>query len=143
MEEIAAYKGCFVCGQENVDGLKAKFVYDGERALTEIVANQKFEGYKGIYHGGILATLLDEVMIKAVLAHGVFAVTAEMTLRYKRPVNTGERIRFIGRVVSHKGRLYQTEGEALGDDGRPYAVATGICIEAKPELRGKLAESIE
>jgi uncharacterized protein (TIGR00369 family) len=143
MEEIAAYKGCFVCGQENVKGLQAKFSYDGEQALTELIAIEQFEGYKGIYHGGILATMLDEVMIKAVLARGVFAVTAEMTVRFKRPVKTGERIRFSGRIVSHKGRVYYTEGEALGEDDRPCAVATGICVEAKPGLKEQLIQSID
>jgi uncharacterized protein (TIGR00369 family) len=143
MKEIAAYKGCFVCGRENINGLQAKFVYDGEQAFTELIAGEQFEGYKGIYHGGILATLLDEVMIKAVLARGVFAVTAEMTVRYKRPVKTGEKIRFVGRVVSHKGRLYHTEGEAVGEDDQPYATSTGICLEAKPDLKTKLIESID
>lgn len=143
MKEILSYKKCFVCGQQNLHGLKARFHFDGERALTKIVASEEFEGYQGLYHGGILATLLDEVMIKAILARGIFAVTAEMTIRFKRPVTTGDRIRFVGRVVSVKGRLYSTEGEALGDDGVAYATASGLYLEAKPGLKDLLTRSLE
>jgi uncharacterized protein (TIGR00369 family) len=143
MKEIVAYRKCFVCGRENDGGLKAKFFYDGERAITEVIASAQFEGYKGLYHGGILAALLDEVMIKAVLARGIFAVTAEMTIRYKRPIKTGERVRLIGKITSHKGRLYLTDGEALGDDDLPFATATGSYIEAKPDLKDQLTDSLE
>ncbi len=143
MKEIVSYKKCFVCGLQNAGGLKARFLFDGTQAFTEMTASEQFEGYQGIYHGGILATLLDEVMIKAILARGIFAVTAELTVRFKRPVTTGDRIRFSGKVTSVKGRLYATEGEAVGDDERPYATATGLYMEAKPELRDRLKTSVE
>ena len=68
MEEIAKYSHCFVCGPENQIGLKARFFFDGHKAHTTVTADERFVGYHGIYHGGLLATLLDEVMIKAILA---------------------------------------------------------------------------
>ncbi len=142
MKEILAYKKCFVCGVENEIGLQAKFYDVDGIAQTEFITPSQFEGYKGLFHGGILATLLDEVMIKAVLARGIFAVTAEMTVRYKLPVPTGARVRFIGKIVAVKGRMYSTEGEALGDDGQVYAVASGVYLEAKPEMKEKLKGSV-
>jgi len=142
MKEVLKYKNCFVCGDQNSTGLQAKFFFDGEKAITEITANDQFEGYAGIYHGGILSTLLDEVMIKAILAQDKYAVTAEMTIRYHRPARVGDRIRFHGRLLEQKGRMYITTGEALGDDDKPYATATGKYIEAKPSLRNELLKSI-
>jgi len=143
MEEVLSYPGCFVCGGKNLHGLKAKFLYDGENAFAEFIATESFEGYKGIFHGGIVASLLDEVMIKTILARNIFAVTAEMTVRFRHPIRTGERIRFVGRVTESKGRLFSTEGEAVGDDGTIYATATGIYLEAKPNLKDELLQSLE
>ncbi|UCE24600.1 MAG: PaaI family thioesterase, partial [Candidatus Zixiibacteriota bacterium] len=68
MREIAAYTGCFICGQKSRVGLKARFFWDGEKAFCDITADEKYAGYKDIFHGGIAAALLDEVMIKALLA---------------------------------------------------------------------------
>ena len=143
MKEIVKYSGCFVCGDQNPHGLQARFYYDGDRAVTEVVADETFEGYRGIYHGGILAALLDEVMIKAILAENRYVVTVEMTIRYHKAVRTGDRIRFSGRRIGNKGRLFLTEGEALGDDDKPFATATGKYVEAKEDFREELLKSLD
>lgn len=143
MGEIPKYAGCFVCGDHNAIGLKAKFNLEGDVAVTEVVAGALFEGYKSIYHGGILATLLDEVMIKAILACGVFAVTAEITVRYHLLVKTGDRIRFRGWITEQKGRIYRTEAEALSVTGEKYASAKGTCVEGNATLKAQLQESLE
>ena len=58
---------CFVCGQENTDGLQLKFSYssDGGKVETRFVPDAKYQGWKEVLHGGIIMTLLDEVMAKA------------------------------------------------------------------------------
>jgi uncharacterized protein (TIGR00369 family) len=142
MQEIVRYRHCFVCGDDNRHGLQARFYYDGGQAVTEITAGEAFEGYRGIYHGGIISTLLDEVMIKAILARDVYAVTVEISVRFFKPVAVGEKLRFTGRVTGTKGRLFLTEGEALGPNGEQFASATGKYIEAKPDLKNRLLESL-
>ncbi len=141
-QKIPTYSGCFVCGDKNAIGLHAEFVLDGKKAVTELVAGDMFEGYKSIYHGGILATVLDEVMIKAILAQGIFAVTAEMTVRYHKPVATGDRIYFSGWVVKRKGRAIWTEGEALSLQQEKFASATGVYIEGDAQLKARLTDSL-
>lgn len=144
MKEVAKYRKCFVCGDENVAGLKARFYFDGDTATTEVVADESFEGYRGIYHGGIISTLLDEVMIKALLARGIFAVTAELTVKFKRPVRTGDKVLFTGREVSsNRGRIFCTEGKAVDEDGTLYAQAAGKYIAAGPELREEIEQSVD
>jgi uncharacterized protein (TIGR00369 family) len=143
MSEVAKYHGCFVCGDSNAIGLKAKFDYDGSQVTTEVIAGVEFEGYRGIYHGGIVATLLDEVMIKAILAEDKFAVTAELTVRFHKPVRVGDRIKFVGRVTQRKGRIYLTEGTAASESGDIFASATGKYIEAKADLKDQLLQSID
>jgi acyl-coenzyme A thioesterase PaaI-like protein len=143
MKEILRYSGCFVCGEKNDRGLQAKFFFDGSKAHADVVADHSFEGYKSIFHGGITATLLDEVMIKSLLAAEKFAVTAEITVRFHAPILTGDTIKFSGWMTKQKGRIFYTEGTAIGKDGQKFASATGVYIEADQKLKERLLTSIE
>jgi uncharacterized protein (TIGR00369 family) len=143
MQEIAKYPGCFVCGYRNAIGLKAKFWWDGTKAISSIVAQELYAGYKGLFHGGILAAVLDEIMIKALLAQGHYVVTAEMTIRYIRPVNTGDVLSLEGWLCSGSGSLFITAGRAVNQKGDVVAEATGKYIRPKAELSDKLLDSIE
>lgn len=142
MDEVVKYSGCFVCGDQNPVGLNARFHYDGEKAVSEVIADRRYEGYRDILHGGIISTMLDEVMIKAILAEDIYAVTAEMTVRFLAPVHTGDRLVFTGWVSNHKGRMYFTEGEARVGN-KPVATAQAKYLEARPELQKLLKESID
>lgn len=140
-KEVLRYENCFICGDKNSSGVQARFYFDGEQATTEIVADEMFEGYKGIYHGGVISSLLDEVMIKAILATEIFAVTAEMTVKYVKPVKVGEKLIFTGKVTKAKGRLFFTEGVAQSETGEIFATATGKYVEAGNELKEILMQS--
>ena len=143
MKEIVRYPHCFVCGDQNEQGLKAKFFYDDEEAFCEIVATESFEGYRGIYHGGVLSALLDEVMVKTILANDRYAVTAEMTIRFHVPVRVGDRLKFRGRINRKKGRVFLTEGSVTTDGGEVVASATGKYVEADLSLKDQLMQSID
>ena len=71
MKVIQRYSHCFVCGDKNDIGLKLDFYEKDGKARAEFTPEKKFEGYKDILHGGILSSLLDEVMIKSILANHV------------------------------------------------------------------------
>jgi acyl-coenzyme A thioesterase PaaI-like protein len=81
-------------------------------------------------------------MIKAVLARDIYAVTAELTVRYLKPVGIGMDLRFTGEIVEQKGRMYLARGEVVGSDGVKYAAATGKYIEARSEMKSRLRESV-
>ena len=103
MTEIVKYSGCFVCGDKNPDGLRIRFFTEGEEAVAECIADARFQGFKGIYHGGLTATLLDEIMAKAVLAnpegphpHRWTRVYAQETLHLSKfPETTTTKIQAI------------------------------------------------
>jgi uncharacterized protein (TIGR00369 family) len=82
---------CFVCGEKNPSGLHLKFSLHDGKVLTEFIPQKIHQGYKDIIHGGLISTLLDEAMVKAALMHGMPAVTAEITVRFRNPLMTGEK----------------------------------------------------
>lgn len=143
MKEIPLYPGCFVCGQQNQIGLKARFFWDGEKAVCDMIADEAYTGYKNIYHGGIVATMLDEVMIKALLAEDILSVTAEITVRLKKPVYAGDKLHFEGWQTGGKGAIYFTEGRAVNQNGDTVAEATGKYVRPGNELGAKLRESLD
>ncbi len=143
MKEIAKYSGCFVCGDRNEYGLKARFFFENGKAYTECVAERHYEGYKNIHHGGITATLLDEVMIKALLANDIFAMTVEMTVKFHKLVETGQKLLFSGEMSEKKSRLYLTTGEVRLENGELVASATGKYLEVKSDVKAKLLDSLE
>ena len=138
MEEIIKYHGCFVCGDKNPNGLRIKFYRDGDEAVATCIAEPKFQGYKGVYHGGLVSTLLDEIMAKAVLAIRKYAMTVEMTCRYKKAVPIGQELRLVGRLTRQRGRLFETSGEIRSPDGILYATATGKYLEVPEAVRETL-----
>lgn len=117
---------CFACGPGNRNGLGLKFMVDAvaRTATTETVLDDHFNGWKGFAHGGIVSTLLDETMIYACGVTGWLSVTAEITVRFIRPVPTGVPISVTGCMVEDRGRFYVTRGEVT-KDGETLASATG------------------
>jgi uncharacterized protein (TIGR00369 family) len=143
VKEVAKYRHCFVCGEENANGLQARFFAREDGAvITEYTVDERFVGYASVLHGGILSSLLDEVMIKAVLKDDIVAVTASMEIKFKKPVYVGETIKLTGWIVQNKGRIFKTEGKATVD-GSVVASAFGTYIEAKGDLAGLLSESLK
>lgn len=143
MKEIIKYSGCFVCGDKNRTGLKVKFYEKEGGAAAEFVTKETLEGYKGLLHGGILAALLDEIMIKAVLAKNVYCVTAELSVRYKKPVDISEKLNLFGFVEKENGRIYITKGWAKNQKGEIVAEAEGKYFVPRPEGIKKLQESLK
>ncbi len=116
--------GCFACGQTNERGLRIRYQRNGSGEFSAgWTPEPEFEGFSGIIHGGIVSTVLDEAMSKAVAASGSEALTAELRVRLRAPVRTGERFRIRGWIVRQRRRVIETEGVVLGADGAEYAHA--------------------
>jgi uncharacterized protein (TIGR00369 family) len=141
--EVVKYRGCFVCGEDNAIGLNLYFHSDGQVARTKWLPDGKHEGYKGIVHGGLLAAVLDEVMIKAALAKNIRCVTASMEVKYKTPAEVGDELVFEGRIIAQKGRIILTVGVARNSKGKVIAEATGKCMTVPDDLDKRLTTSLE
>jgi uncharacterized protein (TIGR00369 family) len=80
-------------------------------------------------HGGVIATLLDEAMSKAVRAAGVTAMTRQMEIEYLRPVPSGAPIRMESRVVRAEGRKHWTAGKIMNAAGQTLAEGKALFVE--------------
>lgn len=131
---------CFACGGTNPIGMGLHIELDEGRARTTWRAGGDFVGWSDKLHGGIVATLLDEVMAWACASSDAWAVTAEMTVRYRSPAAPGEELVAEGRVVEQRRRIYQVVGEVRGGDGRLVAEGSGRYLGASPTQKAGLKE---
>lgn len=128
MEQKFADNGlCFVCGARNQDGLRLTLRTNPERGESEaeVVFPGRFQGWHGIVHGGLLATVLDEALIYAAGAKGLKCVTGEITIRFIKPARTDVRHTVKGRFIEDKGRIVLAESEVLDAEGIQVARASG------------------
>lgn len=96
---------CFVCGKDNPYGLRLTFANTNGRVISEFTPSEIHQGYKDITHGGIISTVLDEAMIYAAVEDGVYPITAEITVRFKKPLFTGETVIIEAEVLKRSSRL--------------------------------------
>ena len=116
--------GCVVCGQTNPHGLRIRYVLERDGVISaEWRPTENWEGFEGIVHGGIISTVLDEAMSKAVAAMNYEALTGELRVRFRCHVAAGENLRIRGWVVEKVKRLVRAEATLTAADGSERAHA--------------------
>ena len=129
---------CLVCGADNQFGLQARFyeleaapsgaaASGGRELLGVFTLREEHQSYPGRLHGGISSAILDETIGRAItIAHpGTLGVTAELTLRYRKPLPLTGEVRAVGRITRDTRRLFEGTGEILLDDGSVAVEASG------------------
>lgn len=115
---------CFACGPDNPHGLRLVFTRTERGEMTaEWTPDATTEGWQGIVHGGIVSTVLDESMAKAVAASGVEALTAELRVRFRRHTSAGTPVRVCGWIAGRRKRVIQTEATLTDPEGVEFAHA--------------------
>lgn len=120
---------CFVCGVENPVGLRLAFYQEPDGEVTcDVTLPDRYQGYPGVAHGGILASMLDEIAGRAAMQGDEtrFMMTAKLEVRYRRPVPIGQPLRLIGRMQSRRGRITTVRGEIRLPDGSLGAEAEAL-----------------
>ena len=92
---------CFACSKINPIGLKLDFSFHDDEARTKWIPKEEYQGWPGVLHGGITATILDEVMAYAIVHQGIMAATVEMSVKYCKKIPIGEEI--LARAWIEKG----------------------------------------
>jgi len=121
--KFETYGNCFVCGQNNPDGLRLTFEIDPENQTlkTTFVANPTFQGWDGIVHGGIVSTLLDEAMAKLAYELGYDTVTVSLEIRFKKPAPILEPLLVYGEITEVSKRLVKAKARITKEDGTVLA----------------------
>jgi uncharacterized protein (TIGR00369 family) len=125
--ELPHTPNCLVCGRGNPHGLKLSLHVDPKNGevRTTYTPTADHIGFEGVVHGGILATVLDEAMVwAATWGYKRFCLCAEMTVRYKLPVEIGRPVTVIARVDQARPRLTTTSGQIFDAAGRLLAEGT-------------------
>ncbi len=107
---------CFLCGDKNPNGFRMTFHQENGDTVSEAIIPTQYQGFDGIVHGGIVATFLDEIMAHAVRKTGQRAMTGTLTVRFRKPCHTDERIQIRGRIVETNGRIIKTQGEMIQNE---------------------------
>lgn len=134
---------CFVCGEDNPHGFGGRFVVEDGDVVLRTVPPRWFEGYRGQLHGGVITALLDETIGWAcTLARGRFCVTADLRVRFLRPVGGGTEVVARGRVVEVGERRVTGRGELRDARGRRVATADGAFVPVSESRHAGVVEML-
>ena len=145
VRELPHTTSCFVCGESNASGLKLRFETDGKIVRARFTPRAEHVGFKQTIHGGITATLLDEIMVWAcAIQTKRFAYCAELTVRYQGPLRPGEEVFTTGELVTNKrNKLFEARGEVRDASGNVLAQATGKYLPIKEdEVKSMLTDFV-
>lgn len=144
MKELPHTRSCFVCGEANLLGMKLRFHDQGNVVRTTFTPLPEHVGFKNVVHGGLLSTVLDEIMAWACAARTRrFAFCAEMTVRFLQPVVPGEPLSGVGRLEEdRRGRIFLASAELADERGTLCVTGTGKYIPVKVEAMAQLAEDL-
>jgi acyl-coenzyme A thioesterase PaaI-like protein len=134
--ELPHTAGCLVCGPSNPKGLRLQLFVDPETGIvrTRFVTGIDHIGFEGVAHGGVIATVMDEVMVWAASWAGKrFCLCGEMTVRFRQRVEVDQPLICTARVESVRSKLISTAGEAADESGRVVATASGKYVPLPEE----------
>lgn len=138
---------CFICGLQNPVGLHMKLYndLDQKHVVSTVTIPDQYQSYPGVVHGGIVATMLDEVSGRALLIDGSdddLMVTVKLEIKYRAPTPTNTLLKVIGRVVSVAGNRAKVEGEIVLPDGTVSATAEALLARPPQAMRDKWIEEL-
>lgn len=133
---------CFACGTNNPLGLGMSFYSLGKTVRSDLTLNEHHVGWENLAHGGIISTVLDEIMGWTVIAFKrVFFVTRSIQIHYLRPVEVNSPLTAVGEIeidsapkgCSTRGTLFDAHGKKLAEGQAEMAYLSGKRLPLLPE----------
>ena len=127
MKKLPHTHSCFVCGESNASGLKLRFETDGRIVRAKFTPRGEHIGFKQVVHGGIIATLLDEIMVWACAVQTKkFAYCVELNVRFVKPARPGVETTATAELVENRrNKIFEAKSELRDAVGDLLASATG------------------
>lgn len=145
MRELPHTHSCFVCGESNVSGLRLRFETDGRIIRARFVPRPEHVGFRHTVHGGLIATLLDEIMVWAcAVSTRRFAFCAELNVRFQKPLRPGEEtIATAEMSANRRDKIFEATAELRNAAGTVFASASGKYLPIKDgDVREMLADFV-
>jgi len=141
VRELPHTHSCFVCGESNPLGLKLRFETDGRIVQSRFTFRPEHIGFRGTIHGGITATILDEIMVWACAVQTKrFSFCAELNVRYLTPVQPGDEVIATGELVANRrNKLFEARAELRSQANTLLASATGKYLPIKDADAAEMA----
>lgn len=128
---------CLVCGLKNPFGLHTSFFeLDNSELLAVFKPREEHQSYPGRLHGGIISTILDETIGRAIMIGSegdIWGVTVDLQIRFKKPVLLNEELRVVGRITRDSNRFFEGTGELLLSNGTVAATGHGKYLKVPLE----------
>lgn len=132
---------CFACGSLNAQGLRLDLHFGGDRCWTELAIPSRFQGWDEIAHGGIVATILDEVMAWSLVDTDNWGLTARLSVEFKRPAPLDRPVRAEGWITDARRRLIRTAAHLVdATTGELLATAEGTYFAASDDRKEELKQ---
>jgi acyl-coenzyme A thioesterase PaaI-like protein len=130
---------CFVCGVENPVGLRINFYHSAEGEVSaDINLPAPYQGYPGVTHGGIIASILDEAAGRAHMTPDPndprFMFTARLDIQYRKNVPTETPLKLVGRAGALKGRTASASSAIYNLDGELLAEAQALLVRVPEDM---------
>jgi acyl-coenzyme A thioesterase PaaI-like protein len=132
---------CYGCGARNPEGLHIEFEVDGPNVTGVFHPRQVHQGFPGVAHGGVGASVMDEAMGWAMYAAGAWAMTARLEVRYRRPLPLDQAITVTATVTRDRGKRLEAAAELRDESGVLLAQATGLFLRMPDEQQRELNET--
>ncbi|MDQ7822815.1 MAG: dephospho-CoA kinase [Candidatus Eremiobacteraeota bacterium] len=120
---------CFACGADNPVSLRLSFSHDEKGLSGTFTTRREHQGYKGLLHGGIITTMLDEAMARYLIDKGHRVVTVKMELRFRRPALTGDTLTVKAAYEGLEGKYHLMSAKVLSSAGSLLVQARGTFAE--------------
>jgi acyl-coenzyme A thioesterase PaaI-like protein len=133
---------CFICGLENPFGLRLQ-IYEIDPGVieTRFTAPEHFQGYPGVLHGGIVASILDEISGRSFMGNPSqprFMFTAKLEVKYRKNVPLGKPLRIVGKAGQTKGRMAEGWAGIYDESGTLLAEANTLLVDVPSQLLDKV-----
>jgi acyl-coenzyme A thioesterase PaaI-like protein len=119
---------CFGCGEGNPGGLQLKFKWDGKQSVAEFTPQESHQGWPGVVHGGLIATMLDEAAGWSALEKGIDMVTARMEVLFRNPARIGVPLIISGTITRENTKRFEAYSDIRTKDGTVIAECNSVYI---------------
>jgi acyl-coenzyme A thioesterase PaaI-like protein len=137
LNDETTYQRCFACGRQNESGLNLTFRREGDRILADYQPRERFQGFPGVLHGGVLATMLDETMSRTGAMRQEWLMTGKLEIRYRRPAPVDQPLRVWGQILRERRGAIDATGAVELLDGTVLAEGRGMFLRLPEKVAGE------